>query len=414
METTRKNKSLYHWLILLSCTLAMGSSIGIMINCSGLYFAPVCDELGLRRGDLSLYSTICSLVGGFFSPVVVKLMDKFRVNLIMASGITLQSIATACLGLSHSVWMFYILGAFIGMGYCLCTTIPLVIIINNWFEKSNGLAMGIVMSASGIFGAIFTNIISTLISTCGWRMSYLIVSAISLAISLPGMIFIIRLTPEEKGLLPYGAKEFPVREIKSTSHKVKVSIFSAALISFILYTLFASCTNSMNSHFPGYATETGAGAAAGALMMTGCMVGNIVSKLIFGVLADKIGPVITGAVWSSVSAAALFILSFGHFESSAVLMVLGLFYGFTYAICPVAMPLIVRKIWGINKYAKVFSVGNMFASVGYAIFLSVIGYIYDFTGTYRIATAACAVCSLMAVVFMFVTLVLGRKEKHNS
>ena len=409
-----KNKSAYHWLTAVFASLVMCGSIGLLINCAGLFYTPVAEELGIGQGSIALYSTITSLVGGFFSPVVTTMIKKMNMNLMMAIGICLQCGGYACLGLAHSIVIFYVMAPIMGIGYCMCTSIPLLIIANNWFEKFNGLVVGIIMSSSGIGGAIFTQILNSLIASVGWRTSYFIGAAAALAMSLPGIILFIRPNPEDRGLLPYGAAAPRVRSESSAKGKnVKSSVVSIPLIMLCAAGIFGSCVPAMNQHFKGYGTEIGAGAAAGALMMTGCMIGNIISKLLFGILSDFIGPVPTCIGFTTIASVTLALLTFGSVTNSTVLFVFGVLFGFSFAFCAVALPLIIRKVFGLEKYAQVFSVVNICTNTGFALFLTIIGSIYDMTGTYRIATGACLVCAVTSAVFVILTVISAKKNPQQ-
>lgn len=409
-----KNKSLYHWLVAVCCAIIIMVAVGMVVNCAGLFYTAVADDLGIRRGDVALYGTIVSLLGGFFSPAVAKLMTKMNFTLMLTVGLVMECVCYGALSFCSEIWMFYILAVFIGTGFCLCTSMPLLMVVNNWFEQMNGLVTGIVMASTGIGGAIFTQILNALISNLGWRASYRTGAVIALVLALPGILFVIRLTPEEKGYLPYGASmSRSAYSANITGTEKKEKIISVPLITLIIAAIASACVTALNSHFSGYATEIGAGVAMGAMMMTGCSVGNIVSKLLFGILSDRIGPYITVVAFGTITAVDLFIIGISSFNNPVVLFTLGFLYGASFAYCSVAIPLIVRKIFGPERYARAFSIVNIFTNGGFAVFLSVIGYIYDFTGTYRISVFICLAFTIISVVFVFVAAASGRKKFYR-
>ena len=51
MENGRK-KIHYAWFILAGCCIMQGASLGLINNCSGVFYSPVCQDLDLRWGNL--------------------------------------------------------------------------------------------------------------------------------------------------------------------------------------------------------------------------------------------------------------------------------------------------------------------------------------------------------------------------
>ena len=85
---------------------------------------------------------------------------------------------------------------------------PVTAIITNWFEARHGLAMGITLSFSGLSGAVFNPLFTWLISLAGWQTAYLLMALFALLLAVPG-ILLLRFSPSEIGLTPYGANAEP-------------------------------------------------------------------------------------------------------------------------------------------------------------------------------------------------------------
>ncbi len=80
LENKIKNKSVYHWLIVAACSGLAMAAIGISINCAGIFFAAVSEELGVGRGDVSLTVTLTNVVTGLMGPLVASRLFG-RVNI---------------------------------------------------------------------------------------------------------------------------------------------------------------------------------------------------------------------------------------------------------------------------------------------------------------------------------------------
>ena len=94
--------------LLISASLMMASSIGIMTNASGVFFTSVAESLSIGRGAVSMTLTIASIgyaIGGLFT---ARLMHE-RNFLKMVFLSTLYGITTAGFGFCHSILPMYVL-----------------------------------------------------------------------------------------------------------------------------------------------------------------------------------------------------------------------------------------------------------------------------------------------------------------
>ena len=80
----------------------------------------------------------------------------------------------------------------------------------------------------------------------------------------------------------------------------------------------------------GYATFIGLAASDGALMMTAIMVGNVLSKLLFGMLSDRKGAKTTFLVFMAVTVAG--IAGLFLFFTVRPLLAASFLIGFTYSL----------------------------------------------------------------------------------
>lgn len=113
------------------------------------------------------------------------------------------------------------------------------------------------------------------------------------------------------------------------------------------------------------------------------MVGNILTKLLIGILSDNLGPVKACASMIALNAYALLLSLFGSAAQSAlILYIAALLYGSVYSVGAVGFSLLSRKFFGPENYSKAYSVIGLLTTTGSALSLPLIGYLYDFTGSY--------------------------------
>ena len=377
--------SMRYIIVLLCCCLMAASSVGIYTNSVGVFYTTVSAELGVGRGAFALHATLCSLVMGFLCPVTARLMKKVRFTLLIIIGSILSAGATALMSMANHVWTFYILGILRGIGMTTFSLMPVTTLINNWFKEKHGLVIGIALSFSGVAGALFSPLFSSMIGSVGWRVSFLWMAGIAFVLTIPGMLMV-QYHPKLAGLLPYGETSENVKQSQNTIAGGSTSkIYVPALVILSVMTLLHTSITGIAQHFPGMSEWMGSGAAVGAMMVSAGMIGNIVSKLIIGTLSDRIGPFKASMCMIIINALALVgLLVFGG-KAAWIMYGMAFFYGSVYAVGAVGIPLLTRKLFGSENYASAYSVITIFTSVGSASALTIIGLIYDGTGGYSAA-----------------------------
>ena len=82
------------------------------------------------------------------------------------------------------------------------------LLINNWFHKSSGLALGIATGSGAVGGAFFTSFVGPkLIDSFGWESAFVGLAIIGAILVVLPSFFLIRFKPADKGLVPYGYEQ---------------------------------------------------------------------------------------------------------------------------------------------------------------------------------------------------------------
>ena len=196
MDIKIKNRSVYHWLIVAACCGLAISSIGIVTNCMGVFYKPVSEALGVGRGSVALFNTIVHLSTGFATPVVANLMRKGPLKPILLAGALLITAGVSLLSTANHVWIFYVVAPFVGIGAAATSSVAILAILNNWFDLKYGMASGLALSCSGVGGALLAPTFASIIEVIGWRMAFLAAGGVAALVSVPGILFIIRKTPQ--------------------------------------------------------------------------------------------------------------------------------------------------------------------------------------------------------------------------
>lgn len=374
-------KSKFRYLLTVaSCCGLTGSSIGILTNSFGVFYASVSTSLGVGRGAIATHATLAMLSIALLSPLAAKLLQRIPLRLYLSAGVLLGAGSTLLLAFSRNIWAFYVLGVIKGIGVAFFGVIPVTSIISNWFLKSHGLAVGLALSFSGLCGAVFSPLFSFIIESAGWQAAFICMAAFSLILALPG-VFTLRLAPQEVSLSPYGGGapvSLPTSQQKADASKAKLYLPALALTCG--FSVLACAITSVGQHFPTVAEAAGLSAQVGAMMVSAGMVGNIISKLIIGLLSDHKGPFFANACMIAINGAAMAVLLRLPANAPAAVGT-AFFFGAIYSVGAAGIPLLTRRVFGREQYTAAFSIVQIFANGGSALALTIIGLVYDVTGS---------------------------------
>ncbi len=380
-----KNKSSKHWGVLLVCCGLSVAAMGLGVNAVGVFLTPVSESLGVMRGTFAAHTTISLLVGSVMSLFIPSIIRKFPYKTVLSISVIIASISTIMMGFSDNILMFYVLGALRGISSALFSIVPLTMIINQWFEKKHGLATSIVLGISGLGGALFSPIFAYLIVSFGWETTFIIKGLVFLFMCLPAIFYPFSINPQNDGLMPYGyeaneQQEQGKKREKVTEKKSDFSFFQTTFLCFIVFSTLIAMKTTIAHHLPGFAETVGHSATTGAVLASAAMVGNVCFKLIIGVISDSFGTMKASVMMIGINVMGIIVLLTA---SSPVLLVIGAFlFGSLFSVGSAGVALLTKQIFGMKNYARTYPLIALVGGAGVAIGIALIGYIYDFTGSF--------------------------------
>ncbi len=400
------------WVILVAMTMIHAGVMGVLFNCCGIVFSAIRNELGFRAGDLSVYYMLRSLTTALMVGFTSKLYFSSNARVVMTVLGTLYVGSFAAMAFFNSLWQWYIAAVICGIGMS-CNMVVIPATLNNWFKVRNGFVIGLTMSSSGIIGAIFSPICSSLITMFGWRQTVLIMAVIGVILIILPAAFLLVSEPEKVGLKPYGYE----KAAASASDKAETLRQTPPHFIFLLTMIAAIGPGSLiqfNAQLPIFAESIGYTMAVGAMFTSLSMVGNLAGKLGLGALADRIGIYKSGQIFFL----AIGLSMVGMLLGQSQLMVLNastLLYGTVYCITTTMPALLYLDLYGSKEYRS--RVSRMQAiSGGISAVLSIVfPYIYDFTGSFDIVFVYGAISGFLAfAIFVYLMRYTMRRDVQAS
>lgn len=333
-------------------------------------------EFGVDRADASIPYT-ATMIGFAAGGILMgRLSDRFGIILPLLVGAVMLAIGYTAASYATSLWQFTLAQALlVGMFGSSSAFAPLVADVSLWFLRRRGIAVAIVASGNYLAGTIWPPLLQYAIETYGWRSTHFGIGLICLC-TLPPLAFLLRRrAPVDQGQAP------------SSMHGGGSPLASSpGLLQAMLVLAGIACCVAMSMpqvHIVAYCGDLGYGPARGAEMLSLMLGFGVVSRLVSGMIADRIGGVRTLILGSGLQALALVL--YLPFDGLTSLYVVSSIFGLAQGGIVPCYALIVRENFPAREAGGRVSLVLMMTVVGMALGGWMSGAIFDLTGSYRIA-----------------------------
>lgn len=364
----------------------VASLLFMLIGTGSIYFIvialkPISADFGWPRAVPSIAYALQyggAGIGGIFMGWLLDRRGMMIPAVIGASMVGLGAIATS---LVQAQWeLFFIYGVMLGFFGRSSLFAPLTANITRWFEHNRSLAVGIVGSGQGLAGLMWPQIFHYLLAAVGWRQTALIYGLFALATMLP-LAIILRKRPPAPNV---GA----ARRVEQPSDGAPVRApLAPRTVQLLLSTASIGCCVAMSlplAHIVSHVSDLGYDPARGAevlSLMLGCSA--VASFFGVGYLGGRYGGLRAILVFSATQALLLFVLAF--VEDLPTVYLAAALFGLGYGGILPCYPVIVREFLPAAEAGRRTGLILLFAGGGMALGSWLGGYVFDLTGSYRIA-----------------------------
>ncbi len=355
------------------------------VGASGMYVVAVVlpavqAEFGVARADASMPYTWMMIGFGIGGILMGRLADRYGVTvpiLISAAGLGL---GYAAAGVAGNIWLFSAAhGLLIGLLGSSATFAPLIADTSLWFVRRRGIAVAVCASGNYLAGTVWPPIVQHFVETAGWRDTYLGLGAFSAVVMLS-------LAPLLRQRPPLPMPSGSAAALAASASPARPFGLSPTAATVLLCIAGLACCVAMSMpqvHIVAYCGDLGYGAARGAEMLSLMLGFGIASRLISGVICDRIGGLRTLLLGSALQGVAL--LLFLPFDGLASLYVISALFGlFQGGIVP-SYAIIVREHFPPREAGTRIGTVLMFTLLGMALGGWMSGKVFDLTGSYDAA-----------------------------
>jgi MFS family permease len=372
------------WLPLL--TAFVGVALGhasLNAHTQGAFMLPLTREFGWTRAEISVTAMITGIVGLPTALVLGSLIDRFGPRVLASVSIFGTAAAFWMMSLTgQNIAFFYFAVGFLVVGGAGTSAITYVSLVNWWFDRARGLAIGIVMSASGVMGMLAPKLMIPYIARAGWRAGYralAIATLVSLPVILLGAVRPRRAAAEgaarpAHGRLPHGAGALlwgmTLREALRTRRFWKQGL---------AFFLMACALLGVYHHFVPMLLDAGLTPERAANVAASFGLAVFVGRLVAGVLLDRFFAPYLGVCFVLVAAsgmAALMLPGEGWLTWTA--LAIGLAFGTELDIAGY----MCARYYGTRAYGSIYAWQFSMFTTGAILSPILYGFVHDRTDSY--------------------------------
>ena len=332
-------------------------------------------EFGTDRAQASLPYTFTMLGFAAGNLLIGRAVDRFGVTRALTAAAAVVGLGFGAATLATDFGAFAVLHLMIGVGTAAAFG-PLMADISHWFERRRGIAVAVVAAGNYVSGAVWPFFLGDIIATEGWRAAYLTIAITVFCAVVPLSLLLRRRIPEAATLRAETAARARTAELGISPRALGLILAAAGVATCVAMSM-------PQVHIVSLCADLGYGPAVGAEMLSLMLMAGVVSRLVSGVAADRFGGVPTLLAGSTLQCLALFL--YLPFDGLTSLYVVSVVFGLSQGGILPCYAVIVRDYMPAREAGARVGFVIMATILGMALGGWMSGWIYDLTGSYRMA-----------------------------
>ncbi len=372
--------------------VVFASAVGIGLGMSplpfytiGVFAIPLKAEFGWTQAQIMAALPIFTLSAVITSPIIGFLTDKYGPRRVALTSVFLFSLSMMSFAALNGSFLMY-LGIWVVLAMCGAGTLPITWTraVNSWFFVKRGLALGIALVGTGLFGAFAIHYSAFMIEQIGWRGAYLTVGALPLCIAFPLAWFLFRDASDPKVADKVARME---RHLDKPTVRYGGPSITEALKDWRFWLLayaFIPISFAVGGPIPNLPVMMESkGFSADEAVFLASLIGPavIVGRVAGGFLLDHLWAPAVAATILSLPALAVFMLAQPDQSlvmASTMVFILGMAAGVEYDL----MAYLVSRYFGMLHYAVIYGALYGFFAVGAGFGPYFFGKSFEATGSY--------------------------------
>jgi sugar phosphate permease len=229
------------WVVVAASTIALVvGGMPFLVLTFSVFSKAITQEMGWSRAEASSAISIMLYVTAVAAPILGTIVDRFGVTRPLIASIILSALALVAISMTRTLPAFLFAFAILGLVSGGLQPLPYSKVVVSWFDRSRGIALGIVNAGQGVGATILPAVAALLLANFGWRGGYIGLAIILLVVALPGALFIVRENPLGRQGVAAGFRE-PERDV-GFGEMVRVKQFWIIVLSAFALSLVVNGT----------------------------------------------------------------------------------------------------------------------------------------------------------------------------
>lgn len=385
----------------------------------GILIVPLEKEFGWDRSAISFAVSVNLLLYGLVGPFAAGLMNRFGLKRIMLLALTLLITGILLTTIMRTNWQLVLLwGIMVGFGSGMAALVLGATVVNRWFVTHRGLLMGILTASTATGQIVFLPLLASLTEQEGWRNAVFTVASV-LGVLIPAVIFFMKDSPKQSGLVPYGAKEGESIPEASAGNPFLEAIQALRtglrsrnfwLLAGSFFVCGASTNGLVGTHLVPACSDHGIPEvrAAGLLAIMGIF--DLIGTVGSGWLSDRVNNKILLFLYYGLRGISLLFLPSAFDPESNRLSLFAVFYGLDWIATVPPTVALTAKIFGREKVGLMFGWVVAFHQIGAAAAAFGAGYLRTLQGHYDYAFMIAGGLCVITAFAIFAVSVSGKEN----
>ncbi|GGF77967.1 MFS transporter [Alteromonas lipolytica] len=381
----------------------IGAGCGISSVCfytNSVFVAAIDTDMPWSRGEIQIGISIMILAAIFTAPLTGMLIDRFGARAVALTSMPLFTLSLVGLSfVGNDVRSFY--AGWVVMSVLAAGTLPITWtkVVNQWFDRSRGLALGLTLMGTGIAAAVAPKYAAWLIGEYGWRNAYALLGVTVLVISfVPLLLFFFEFG--HAGKPQQQSRESESAPAPKTGLTLKQALKGYKLWALCIALLCVAVgISGVITNLVPILTDKGltVGEAAGYAGLVGISV--IAGRLLAGFLMDRLWAPAIAALFlfmPLISAILLKQPALSDTQMALAALIVGLAAGAELDI----MAYLISRYFGLAYYGSLYGFLYIFFSIGAGVAPVIFGWAFDVSGNYNLTLSMVAVLSVVGALLI--------------
>lgn len=373
------------WRVVLASVIGIGLGLSpLPFFTIGVFAKPLATEFGWSIGQIMSALVVFMLGTVAMSPIIGFITDRVGPRRVVLTAIVLFSLSMMSFSLMNgSIQLYLLIWALVAITGAGTLPITWTRAVNAWFVEKRGLALGISMIGTGLFGTLAKQYAFFLIELVGWRWAYVGVGALPLLIAWPIAFGLFREPTDPKAVARLKKQGRPAVAIMQYGGMS----FRQALTDWRFWLLaccFVPISFGVGGPLPNLETMLGSKGfdPQDAVTLASILgIAIVIGRLLGGYLIDRFWAPAVAATLLSIPAISMLMLSqaeFGFAHATVAIIILGIATGAEFDL----VAYLVSRYFGLSHYAVIYGVIYAFFALGAGTGPAVFGAVFEAQGSY--------------------------------